>query len=286
MARSRSYQAVTKDSTKLLIGLMQVRISNLYPHSASATAQRTDGYALQSAAMPVTPTFSGTYSGSKVGTYTVEITGSGATFAWTDPEGNITTGVAMATDPTLLEDGISVAWSAATGGTVGQKWVCGVQPPGTSSAIQVDTLATKSYLDSSHSIGALQSAQLSADITTKEHSSGYPAVIDLVITESSNINVEVNMEEFGNTTNKPILDALFEAINSGQVYACSVECIGQFANGDVKSFWLPNCNLVPNLNINPGNDWAGTPIKFKAVAQTGVAYASMKLIYMNDYAND
>lgn len=286
MARSRSYQAVTQDSTKLLIGLMQVRISNLYPHSSSATADRTDAYALQRAAMPVTPTFTGTYSGSKAGTYIVEITGAGATFKWTDPEGNVTTGVALSTDPTLLEDGVSVAWSAATGGTVGQKWVCGVQPTGISTAIQVGTIAEYSYLDSSHSIGALQSAQLSADITTKEHSSGYPAVVDLVITESSNINVEVNMEEFGNTVNAPLLAALLEAINSGQVYACSVECIGQFANGDVKSFWIPNANLVPNFNVNPGNDWAGTPIKFKAVAQTGTDYTSMKLIYMNDYAND
>lgn len=283
MARSRSYQAVTADSTKLLIGLLQVRVSNLRPAATSMTADRTAATP-QQAVSEVTCTASGTYTGTKAGTYEIEITGTGTTFKWTDPEGNVTTGVSMATDPTLLEDGISVAFSAATGGGVGDKYVIGVQPSGTSTAIQMDTIATKSFLDSTHSIGALQSAQLSADITTKEHSSGYPAVVDLVITESSNINVEVTMEEFGNSVNAPLIAALLEAINSGQVYACALECVGQFANGDVKSFWLPNCNLVPNFSVNPGNDWAGTPLKFKAVAQTGSTYTSMKLVYMNDYS--
>lgn len=281
MARSRDYMPVTKDSSKLLIGLMQVRIGLACPR-ASATAIMTAAIP-QQATMVVSCTASGTYSGTKAGAYIVEIESGGGTFKWTDPEGNVTTGVSLSATPIVLEDGVSVAFSAATGATPGDKWVIGVQPTGIISTIQTGIISPYSILDKNRSLGALQAAQITGDITVKDHTSGYPAQKDLVIVEASNITVEVTMEEFGNTINQPLIDAMLDAINTGQVYAFPVEGVAQYADGSLKSFWIPNTNLVPNLQVNPGNDWAGIPFKFEAVAQTGLS-TTPKLIYMNSFS--
>jgi len=281
MSRSREFMPITKDSTKLLIGLMQVRIGLACPR-ASVEAYRSAAIAQQKV-NPVSCVASGTYTGTKAGSYIVEIEAGGSTFKWTDPEGNATTGVSLSATAVLLEDGISVTFSAATGATAGNKWVIGVQPTGIVTAIQTGIISPYSILDKTRSVGAVQSAQITGDITVKEHSSGYPAQKDLVIVEASNITVEVTMEEFGNDVNAPLIEAMLDAINTGQVYAFAVEGVAQFANGDVKSFWIPNTNLVPNFQVNPGNDWAGIPFKFDAVAQTGITPVP-RLIYMNSFA--
>jgi hypothetical protein len=285
MGRSRDYQAVTTDANKLLIGVMQVRVGAPCPRT-SGTAYMTAAYPLQTMGVSaVTLVASGTYTGDKDGAYIVEIETGGATYKYTAPDGTSETGQTMATSATDIGDGDGVLldFSAATGATVGHKWVIGVKAAGAITATQTNITSVYSCLDKSFSLGSLQSAQITGDITTKEHTSGYPAVKDLVITEATNLSVEVNIEEFGNTVTAPLFAAMLDAINTGTVYAYPVECIAQFANGDIKSFWFPNTNLVPNLNINPGTDWAGTPLKFDAVAQTGDT-AAMKLIYMNDFA--
>lgn len=150
-------------------------------------------------------------------------------------------------------------------------------------AAQTDETATASNLSKDDSLGSLQSAQLTADVTTKEHQSGYPAVTDLTITESSNLAVEVTFEEIGNTLTQEVLDAMLDAIQTGTVYTCSIECVAEFATGGVKSFWIPNAILEPQFNFAPGNDWAGVPVKFTAAIQSGTA-AGTDLIYMNDTA--
>lgn len=148
---------------------------------------------------------------------------------------------------------------------------------------QTGVSATSSNLDSSDSLGALQNASIVADVTTKEHTSGYPAVVDLVITEAANLAVEVSFEEFGNTKTQPLIDAMLDSIESGTVYTCSLECVAEFANGGVKSFWIPNAIVEPAFNFAPGNDWAATPVKFTVAAQTGEAVAE-KMIYLNNAA--
>lgn len=280
MARSRDYMPVTKDSTKLLIGLMQVRIGYLCPRT-TLTAYRTSAIA-QQATSAVTCTATGTFTGTSAGCFVVQIETGGSTFKWTDLGGTVTTGVSLSTSPVLLEEGISVTFSAASGATVGDKWTIGCQPTGAVTAIQTGIISGYSCLDKTFSVGSLQSAQITGDITVKDHTSGYPALKDLTIVESSNITLECTFEEFGNTVTAPLITAMMDAINTGQVYALPVEGVAQFADGTLKSFYMPNANLVPNMNFSPGNDWAGLPVKFEAVTQTGLT-TTPNLLYINSY---
>lgn len=71
-------------------------------------------------------TWSGTYSGALTRAYYVEIDAAGApdTFKWS-VDGGATyeaTGVSVSASPTLLDNGISIAWAATTGHAVGDRW--------------------------------------------------------------------------------------------------------------------------------------------------------------------
>ncbi|MDD5305555.1 MAG: hypothetical protein PHS14_20845 [Elusimicrobia bacterium] len=70
-------------------------------------------------------TGAGTYTGSVMATYEVEIdaTGSPDTYKWRKNGGAYTTGVNATTGPVVLSDGITVTFGSATGHSVGDKWV-------------------------------------------------------------------------------------------------------------------------------------------------------------------
>ena len=55
------------------------------------------------------------------------------------------------------------------------------------------------------------------------------------------------------------------------------EIVMNLVTGGVLSFWLPNCQIIPEADFTPGNDWANMP--FKLEAQIQGAGSTVKRIY-------
>jgi hypothetical protein len=53
------------------------------------------------------------------------------------------------------------------------------------------------------------------------------------------------------------------------------------ATGGLLAFWFPNCQIVPEADYAPGNDWASMP--FKLEAQIQGAGSGIKRIYRQTY---
>ena len=135
-----------------------------------------------------------------------------------------------------------------------------------------------------HSIGAIKNADLQTNPTFKEHFSGFPKVKDLIMLESSTITVSTALEQISaevaasalaavtsatslkGAATKPF-DALFDGSVNGSLYYAPVEITCNLVTGGVLSFWLPNCQIVPEADYAPGNDWASMPFKLEAQIQ-------------------
>lgn len=157
-------------------------------------------------------------------------------------------------------------------------------PTGISSVTPVTDSTGTTPMSATNSVGAIKSADLQTNPTFKEHFSGYPKVKDLVMLESSTITVSTALEEISAAQGAPIVkgaattpwDMLFDASVNGSLYFVPVEITCNLVTGGVLSFWMPNCQIVPEADYAPGNDWASMPFKLESQIQTGV-----RRIYMN-----
>lgn len=161
-------------------------------------------------------------------------------------------------------------------------------PTGITSTTPVDTAGAGAVpLTNAHSVGAIKSADFQTNPTFKEHFSGFPKVKDLIMLESSTITVSTALEQIGAAV-APLVkgaattpwDMLFDASVNGSLYYVPVEITANLVTGGVLSLWMPNCQIVPEADYAPGNDWASMPFKLEAQIQTGV-----DRVYMN-YTED
>lgn len=139
-------------------------------------------------------------------------------------------------------------------------------------------------MSNANSIGAVKNADLQTNPTFKEHFSGFPKVKDMIMLESSTITVSTALEEIsadiaanvaaaaasaialkGNAV-KPF-DVLFDGSVNGSLYYAPVEIVANLVTGGVLSFWMPNCQVVPEADYAPSNDWASMPFKLDAQIQ-------------------
>lgn len=161
-------------------------------------------------------------------------------------------------------------------------------PTGITSLTPVTDVAGTTVMSSVHSVGAIKSASFETNPTFKEHFSGFPKVKDLIMLESSTITVSTALEEISAALGAPVAkgaattpwDMLFDASVNGTLYYVPVEITANLVTGGVLSFWMPNCQIVPEADYAPGNDWASMPFKLEAQIQTGV-----RRVYM-DYTAD
>ena len=157
-------------------------------------------------------------------------------------------------------------------------------PTGISSATPVTDSTGTTVMSEANSVGAIKSADLQTNPTFKEHFSGYPKVKDLIMLESSTITVSTALEEISAAMGAPLAkglattpwDILFDASVNGSLYFVPVEITCNLVTGGVLSFWMPNCQVIPEADYAPGNDWASMPFKLESQIQTGV-----RRIYMN-----
>lgn len=113
-----------------------------------------------------------------------------------------------------------------------------------------------------NSVGAMKSASLSINTTLKEHFSGFPQVRDLLMVESTVIEISAELEEVD--PDSDLIAKLFDSANTGALWYAPVELVFQTANGRLFTFKLPNMQLEPSINFNPGNDWASFGVKLTA----------------------
>jgi hypothetical protein len=240
---------------------------------------RGKGFKAAGAAYGGTFTATGTYSGAKDGAFIITATGANA-YSVVRPDGTTATVAAMVLNtPDSLGQGVSATFSATL--TADQKFVI----PCYSGAAQDDTktsiLSPYSILSRFDSVGAVQNTSFSVSSTMKDHTSGSPAKKDATILESSDVTVEVTLEEVKVSTSALVAGAattLFDAILDGAInqtkYFAPVELVAELATGGTPlRFWFPSCQVVPNFEMAPGDDWSGTPFQLKAVRQTGLTNA-------------
>lgn len=231
-----------------------------------------------------TATASGDYTGAVDGAFIIEATGTNA-FTFTAPDGTTgsVTGMLVDTDY-ALQDGVSIKFSAVL--TTGQKWIIPVYSGQAQSGTKTSILSPYSILTHHDSIGSVQNTTLNISSTMKEHTSGAPAKKDLAVLESSNVTVEVTMEELAVDSGqlvaenaKTVFDAMLDGAVNQTKYFAPVELTAELATGGTPlRFWLPCCQIVPNIEVSPGDDWAGVPFQLKAVRQTGLANAPSMIV--------
>lgn len=158
------------------------------------------------------------------------------------------------------------------------------EPTGIFNHTPVTDVTGTTPMSEANSIGAIKSADLQTNPTFKEHFSGFPKVKDLIMLESSTITVSTALEQISadiaanvgaaaasaialkGAATRPF-DVLFDGSVNGTLYYAPVEITCNLVNGGVLSFWLPNCQVVPEADYAPGNDWASMPFKLEAQIQ-------------------
>jgi hypothetical protein len=152
------------------------------------------------------------------------------------------------------------------------------EPTGVTSVTPVTDAAGLTPMSEAQSVGAIKSADFQTNPTFKEHFSGFPKVKDLIMLESSTITVSTALEQISAALAAPLVkgaattpwDMLFDASVNGSLYYVPVEITANLVTGGVLSLWMPNCQIIPEADYAPGNDWASMPFKLEAQIQTGV----------------
>lgn len=227
-----------------------------------------------------TATATGSYTGAVDGAFVITATGVGG-YDWVAPDG--TTGSEGALTSQLLANGVSAAFSAALTGD--EVFVIPVYSDDAQTGTRTNILSEYSILSQYDSIGAIQNSSFSVNSTMKEHTSGSPAKKDFAILESSDIAIEVTMEEFnvgsaaltaGEATT--VFDMVLDSAVNQTKYFVPVELVAEMATGGTPfRLWLPSCQVIAQFEMGPGDDWAGSPFQLKAVRQTGLTGAPARV---------
>ena len=302
-ARDTDNQPMTKNVANLAIGKFQVRVGKPSRRVSGAAiikdAQKRKNGATWDDATNTNPTAAsaGTYSGTLDGAYIVEVTNeSGPICSVTEPDGTVTASVDFSGavgSPVTLGDGVTLSFSSvsATGFVIGDVWVVGAYTGNAVSSALTGIASPYSFLTKSDSVGSISSASLETSPTYKNHESGYPLVKDLVMLESSTVTVSSAIEEL-DAGSSPIVtgeavslfDILLDASINGTLYNVPVELVAELVTGGTVSFWLPNCQVTPQGELAPGNDWANMPFALDAQVQ-GSANDALR-IYRQELVQD
>ncbi len=101
--------------------------------------------------------------------------------------------------------------------------------------------------------------------------------------ESSTVSIKTAIEEINaNTTNLTageavgLFDMLFDASVNGTLYNVPVELVANLVTGETISFWFPNCQITPEGELAPTNEWANMPFGLEAQVQ-GSANAARRM---------
>jgi hypothetical protein len=281
-ARNTANQPLSKNVANLGIGMFQVRVgkpSRRLAGVASTTApQKRVAGGATSTADPV-GTVTGTYTGAVDGAFVLTCTNAtGPVFSMVSPDGTATPTVTFVTDatPVVLTDGISLEFDvvADTGFAVGDVYVVGAYSADAQDNIITGIASEYSFLTSADSVGAIQSASLETNPTYKDHYSGYPKIKDLQILESSTVTIKSALEEINASTGvfttgyaTNLWDILFDASVSGSLYNVPVEIVAELVTGGTLSFWMPNCQITPEGDFTPGDEWASMPFALESQVQ-------------------
>ena len=294
-SRALANQPITTDVDNLGIGMFQVRIGK--PARRNSGTASVTGCQLRKrgtgtiATLPV-GTVSGTYTGTMDGAFVLTCTEdntdtTGLNFSCVLPDGSTNAVVFTATNtPVLLGLGVSLAFDTigSANFNVNDVYVIGAWSASAQDNNITGIISPYSFLTSADRVGAISSASLATNPTFKEHFSGYPKVRDMLMLESSTVDVSTALEEISAATTaltkgyaSTPWDMLFDASVNGSLYYVPVEIVMNLATGGVLSFWLPNCQIIPEADFTPGNDWANMP--FKLEAQIQGAGSTVKRIY-------
>jgi hypothetical protein len=173
-----------------------------------------------------------------------------------------------------LADGVTVTFSKTHGYYFGDTFAVGVATGDAKSDTPSLTAvwSPKSYLNHTDSIGALQQASFSITSSVKEHFSGYPRKKDAEISEKVEMALDISVEEFTYSSGALIkgladslADMVFDSSINGSRYHAPFEFVMETLNGEVITFWYPNCEIAGQLEISPSDDWAAMP--FQAIVQ-------------------
>lgn len=312
-ARDIANQPITQSPANLAIGKFQVRVGKPQRRAVVGVPTQADtitniqlrksGGAKTMASGAVIAAGS-VYTGAIDGAFILECTDNTASnvhFTVTKPDS--TAGIPVTfVDGTaeLVGDGVSVQFDAAAVAAgaaafaVGDIYVIGVYTSQAVDNANTGILSPYSFLTAADSVGAINTASLATNPTFKEHFSGYPQVKDMVIVESSTMEVSTALEEVNAAVNTAItrgyattmFDILFDAAVSGSLYYVPVEIVANLATGLTFSLWFPNAQIVPEFDFAPGNDWANIAFKLDAQFQglTGMRRA-YRMTEVPDSAN-
>jgi hypothetical protein len=185
-----------------------------------------------------------------------------------------TTGVSIAFDSVAAshfsDEGNTDAHTVA----YGDVYVIGCYTANALNQANTGIVSPYSFLTSADSVGSVKNSSLTTASTFKEHRSGYPEILDLLVLETSTITIGAGLEEINAATTSlvtgqagTIFDILFDASVNGQLYFMPVEVVTELATGGLLSFWCPNCQIVPEADFAPGADWADMAFKLEAYIQ-------------------
>ena len=301
-ARAVVNQPMTKDVGNLGIGMFQVRVGKPSRREAGTMViepaqKRVNGTGWDDTNTNPVATSSGDYVGALDGAYIVEITNATGPIATvTEPDGTETASVDFSTSvgtPVVLGDGVELSFDSVdvAGFEIGCVWVVGVYTPDAISNLVTGISSPYSFLTKADSVGAIQSASLETNPTYKEHYSGFPKISDLIMLESSTVTVNTAVEEVNADTALittgyavNLFDILFDASVNGTLYNVPVEIVANMATGGVISFWLPNCQITPQGEFSPGQEWASMQFAFESQVQG--ASSGIYRLYRQDLVQD
>jgi len=134
-----------------------------------------------------------------------------------------------------------------------------------------------SPLTETESLGAVQAGGLSTEVTTKEHTAGYPAQTDYSIVESTAATYTATIEEFIGSRGQALLDNILDTLDTGTPHYYAIEALAMFQNGDTGSFYSPVAVLKPELNLSMSNEFGGLPVSFESLFRS--EFTNNKLFY-------
>jgi hypothetical protein len=286
-ARNTANQPLSKNVANLGIGMFQVRVGTPSRRQAAAAVTKPARLAVQGdSAIENTAISAGVYTGTVDGAYIIIVTDNSADavtgsvwYPGTDPAGAAdVTGEAI-TGTYAFADGLGVDITLASELTVdnsiGDVWVVGVYSDQASDLITTGIVSPYSFLSKSDNVGAIQSASLETNPTYKDHFSGYPKIKDLQMLESSTVTINTALEEINAEDGAPLVpgyavnlwDILFDASINGNLYNVPVEIVAELVTGGTLSFWFPNCQVTPEGEFAPGDEWASMPFALESQVQ-------------------
>lgn len=122
--------------------------------------------------------------------------------------------------------------------------------------------AVVSPLTSADSVGAIQAGVTAVANTTAEHTSGFPSILDLTITEEHAVSVTVTVEELLKPSVFAFLKEAVERASGKAARKYALEQVLEKVEGGGVSYYLPYYQISPNLTLSSAVSWIGAEVKW------------------------